>query len=77
MSNVIAVRVPKELKKELEELDIDYASDIREYLEKKVKQKLLAKTLVKISQSRKRLEKKIGKTSSSVDFIRADREHGH
>jgi hypothetical protein len=77
MGNVIAVRVSKELKTELEELDIDYADEVRIYLEKKVKQRLLSKTLSKISAHRRELQKKIGKTSSSVEFIREDREHGH
>ncbi len=77
MSNVIAVRISGELKKELDELDIDYADDVREFLERKVKQRLLAKTLSGIGRHRRKLEKRVGKTSSSVDFIRGDREHGH
>lgn len=77
MSDVIAVRVSKDLKRELEELDIDYAQEVREYLEKKVKQKLLAKTIAKVNESRKKLEKKIGKTSDSANIIRLDREHAH
>ena len=39
MSDVIAVRVPKKLKDELQELNLDYAEDIRVYLEKIVKRK--------------------------------------
>ncbi len=37
MSDVIAVRVPKKLKEELQELNLDYADDVRECLERKVK----------------------------------------
>lgn len=40
MGNVIAIRVSKELKENIDNLDIDYAKDIREYLENRVKQRL-------------------------------------
>ena len=37
MSDVIAVRVPKKLKDELQELNLNYSEDVSECLERKVK----------------------------------------
>ena len=74
---VIAIRVPKKLKKELKELNINYPEEVRNYLEKKVRQKLLKIMIAKASKSRKKLEKEIGMTSNSAELIREDREHGH
>lgn len=77
MSSVIAIRISKELKKELDDFDIDYAQHVRECLENIVKQKLLAKNLAKASDFRKKLEKKVGTLSSSAESIREDRDYGH
>ena len=44
MSDIIAVRVPKRLKKELQELNMDYADDVRECLERKVKAEKLKRS---------------------------------
>jgi hypothetical protein len=77
MSDVIAIRVPKKLKKELQELNLDYAEDVRECLEKKVKTEKL-KLLMKETQAfRTNLSKKTGTTTSSAEIIREDRTHGH
>ncbi len=40
MSVVLSVRVPKWLKEELERLGIDYSREIREYLERRVREEL-------------------------------------
>jgi hypothetical protein len=77
MSEVIAIRVPKELKKEYIELNPDYADDLRAYIEKEVKRKKLQKTLEKVDKFRIELGKKTGVTASSADIIREDRDHGH
>ncbi len=77
MSSVIAVRVSEELKKGLDELQIDYAQEVRRYLEGIVKRKTLSRSLERTAKFRKKLEKKTGLLSSSVDSIRWDREHGH
>ena len=77
MSDVIAVRVPKKLKDEIQELEVDYADDVRECLEKKVKAKKLKKTMKEIDAFRSELGKKTGTTKSSVELIREDRDHGH
>ena len=77
MSDVIAVRVPKRLKKELQELNMDYADDVRECLERKVKAEKLKRLMKEIDIFRSELAKKTGTTASSADIIREDREHGH
>jgi len=77
MSDVIAVRVPKELKKEYIELNPDYAEDLRAYIEKEVKIRKLKKTLEKVDKFRTELGKKTGVTVSSAEIIRDDRDHGH
>lgn len=77
MSDVIAVRVSKELKAELDELDIDYADEVRKHLERKVKERKFKKALNEIKKFREHLRKKTGVTSASAESIRWDREHGH
>ncbi len=77
MSDVIAVRVPKKLKKELQELNMDYADAVRECLERKVKAEKLKRVMKEIDTFRIELSKKTGTTASSADIIREDREHGH
>jgi len=77
MSDVIAVRVPKKLKDELQELHIDYAEDVRECLERKVKAEKLKQVLKEVNTFRNELGKKTGITESSTDIIQEDRKHGH
>ncbi|MEM0277764.1 MAG: antitoxin [Pyrobaculum sp.] len=70
MSVVIGVRIPKKLKEELEQLGIDYAREIREYLQRRVKEekaKKLAEALDKI------IEQTIEKDYSTT-WIREERE---
>ena len=77
MSDVIAVRVPKKLKEELQELNLDYADDIRECLERKIKAEKLKRVMKEIDEFRREIGKKTGITVSSADIIREDRDHGH
>ena len=77
MSDVIGIRVPKKLKEELQELHLDYAEEVRACLEKMVKIKKSKKALEEADEFRNNLQKKTGLTSSSAEFIRGDREHGH
>jgi hypothetical protein len=77
MSDIIAIRVPKKLKKELQELNPNYAEDLRAYIEKEVKKKKLKKTMEEVNKFRNELGKKTGVTASSADIIREDRDHGH
>jgi hypothetical protein len=77
MSDVIAVRVPKKLKEEIQELNLDYANDVRECLERKVKAEKLKRVMKEIDSFRIELGKKRGTTESSADTIREDRDRGH
>lgn len=77
MSEVIAVRVPKKLKDELKELNVDYAEDVRAYLETMVKKERLKNALKELDTFRKEIAKKTGETTSSTESIREDRDHGH
>ena len=77
MSDVIAIRVPKKLKDELQELNMDFADDVRECLERKVKAQKIKQLMKEIDAFRNELGKKTGVTASSADSIRADRDHGH
>jgi hypothetical protein len=75
MSDVIAVRLPKKLKDELQELNLDYAQEIRDCLERMVKRKKLKQLMTQLDRSRNELYKKTGVTTPSSDIIREDREH--
>jgi len=77
MSDVIAIRVSKKLKDELQELNLDYAEEVRMYLEKVVRQKKLKKAMREVNNLRNELSQKIGTTEPSADIIRQDREHAH
>ena len=77
MSDVIAIRVPKELKKEFIDLYPDYADELRAYIQKEVKIKKLKKALEEADKFRNELAKKTGLTASSAEIIREDRDHGH
>jgi hypothetical protein len=77
MSEVIAIRVPKELKEEYIELNPNYAEDLRIYIEKQVKRKKIEKTLAELDEFRKELGKKTGITRPAAEIIREDRDHGH
>ncbi len=76
MSDVIAIRVSRHLKQEIKELDIS-SDELRDSLDKLVKQKKLGKLVKEIGIFRRRMEKKTGMTESAAESIRWDREHGH
>lgn len=77
MSDVIAIRVSKELKDELQELDLDYAEEVRACLERMVKRQKLKQMMKEIDKYRRNLGKKTGMTTPSADIIRKDRELAH
>ena len=77
MSAVIAVRVTKKLKDELQELNLDYAPEVRNCLERMVKKRKLKELMTQVDRSRNELYKKTGVTTPSADIIREDREHAH
>jgi len=72
LSVVIGIRVPRKLKEELEELGINYAEEIRRYLERRVREEKARQILNEIE----RLKKEIGKVDGNlaVEFIREDRD---
>lgn len=72
MSTVIGVRVPKWLKEELERLGINYAKEIREYLERRVREEKLKRVLREIAEIRRRIGRVEG--NLAAEFIREDRE---
>jgi arsenate reductase-like glutaredoxin family protein len=77
MSDVIAVRVTKKLKDELQELNLDYAPEVRDCLERMVKKRKLKELMKQVDSSRNELYKKTGVTTLSADIIREDRDHAH
>ncbi len=72
MSVVIGIRISRKLKEELEELGINYAEEIRRYLERRVREEKARQILNEIEK----LKKEIGKVDGNlaVEFIREDRD---
>lgn len=77
MSDVIAIRVPKKLKQEIQNLNLDYAEEVRSCLERAVKKKKLEQVIKEVEMFRNDLSKKAGETTGSADIIREDRYHAH
>ncbi len=50
MTAVVGVRVPDELKRELEELEIDYSEDVRRLLEDKVRRRKAEKAIEELKK---------------------------
>ena len=74
-SAVISVRVDERLKRELEELGIDYADLVRKYLEEVVRKEKKRRRLIEEADSiREELFKTHGYFSRSAELIREDRE---
>lgn len=72
MSVVIGVRVPEQLKKELEKLGIDVATEVRRFLEKRVREEK-AKAALKALEE---VHRSIGRVSGdhAAGIIRERRE---
>ncbi len=71
-SAVVSVRVPKELKDELDRLGIDYAKEIREFLRRLVRAKK-AENLIRQAEEIQRRSKRV-RENLSAKVIREDRE---
>ncbi len=73
MSVVISIRIPKKMKKELEELHIDYTKEIKMYLIKRIREERIKKILNELDK----IQKEIGyiKGNNAAKFIREEREH--
>ncbi len=72
MSVVIGVRIPRKLKEELERLGIDYVNEIREFLEKRVREEKARRLLQRIEEFRKSVQ--IVERNLAAELIREDRE---
>lgn len=73
-SVVISIRVDERLKRELEELGIDYADLVRKYLEELVRKEKRRRLIEEANNIREELFKTHGYFSPSADLIREDRE---
>ena len=72
MSVAIGVRVPKELKKKLDELGIKYSEKIRQFLEDLVWKETMRRILENIYRIRKRIGRVKG--NLSAQFVREYRD---
>jgi hypothetical protein len=70
MSTTFTIRIPRELKEKMEKNPAEWSQEVRDFLEERVKQIELMKTLQEIEP---RAEKRKTKTDSTV-LIREDRE---
>ena len=70
MSVVIHVRIPRQLKEKIDELGINVSEEVRQYLEKRVRQAEMERIAGLI---RSRLQR-MRKVSDSTQLIRQDRE---
>jgi predicted translin family RNA/ssDNA-binding protein len=77
MTDVIGIRVSKKLKEELKKFNVEYANEVKTFLERILKQKKLLKFLEEADSYREEIQEKYGVMPSSADFIRWDRDHGH
>lgn len=66
MTAVVGVRVPEGLKKELEELNIEYAEDVRRLLEEKVKRKKMEEAMKKLAEVRAKIGKLEGDYATKI-----------
>ncbi|WP_054843229.1 hypothetical protein [Vulcanisaeta souniana] len=73
MSVVLSVRVPKWLKEELERLGIDYSREIKEYLERRVREELAKRLEAQYEGGLLRDSPVIRGGNLAVEFIREDR----
>jgi len=70
MSSTYTIRIPRDLKEKMEKNPEEWSREIRNFLEERVKQIELAKT---IQQIESRAEKRKTQTDSTI-LIREDRE---
>ncbi|MGC9106426.1 MAG: antitoxin [Thermoprotei archaeon] len=75
VSEVISIRVSKELKRELEELNIDYADLVRKYLEQVVREEKRKRILKEVDELREELAKRYKIGTPSWELVREDREN--
>ncbi|WP_338602215.1 antitoxin [Sulfolobus tengchongensis] len=71
VSDVISIRVSKKLKRDLEELNINYSDKVREYLEELVRKEKLKRELDNARKIREEIKTTV---TPSADLIREDRD---
>ncbi|MBS7635519.1 antitoxin [Candidatus Bathyarchaeota archaeon] len=72
MSVVVSFRLPRRLKEELERLGIDYANEVKAFLEELVRIKRAERLRLEMDRLRESIKKVEG--NLSADFIREDRD---
>ena len=72
LSVVIGIRVPRKLKEDLEELGINYAEEIREFLARRVREEKSKKLAKEIKEFKGKL--KPIPSNLSAELIREDRD---
>ncbi len=70
MSATFTIRIPRKLKKKMEENPAEWSQEVRDFLEQRVKQVELMKTLQEIEQRAQQRKTKVDSTL----LIREDRE---
>lgn len=70
--DVISVRVPKELKKMMKEININWSEEIRKFIEKKVKEYRKLKALEEIDTMLSDIPEV--KAGTAKDYVRDDRD---
>ncbi|BCS93606.1 putative antitoxin VapB3 [Metallosphaera sp. J1] len=74
MSETISVRISRRLKEDLENLRIDYAELVRQYLEEVVRREKKRLMLTDADRTREELRAKYGLLSPSSHLVREDRD---
>lgn len=69
---VISIRIPRRLREELERLNIDYAREVREYLERRVREEKARRVRARLAALRSRIGRVEG--NLAAEFIREDRD---
>lgn len=70
MEDVITIRVPKKVKLEMGEYDINWSEDLRKHIDARIKTLKLLKTMEKMRKNAKSMKVKV----DSADIIRAYRD---
>lgn len=68
-SDVVSIRVPKELKKKMKKFDIDWSSEIRRFIEERVKLLELLELMDEVEGRAKRRKTRV----DSVNLIKESR----
>ncbi|GAB6947173.1 MULTISPECIES: hypothetical protein [Vulcanisaeta] len=71
MSVVLSVRIPRWLKEELDRLGIDYSREIREFLERRVREELAKRLEARYEELLR--DSPLIRGNLAVEFIREDR----